>query len=148
MAICIFPTIIIFISGKIFFNSFPGWPDLIYSLITNMFLGLVILACICSKFEGKYYCFFFAFLPWFCLSYLWRSPEFDYATETTIDDLKKKLLLKFRTEKKQMYVPPDRFCCYNTYSPMRVEYSYDQIPLANFKETLGEILSVINMFLY
>ena len=141
MAACIVPPIIIFILGKLIWGVFVGWFGVLHSLLINCFLGLVITGFICSKFEGYYFSFFFAFIPWPLVLLLFRFPHFEEADRTTTEDLQMSNIRSFVKSDKQVFIPKIEDSCI-THSPMRMEYKYDQVPINEFKEMIKEVITV------
>ena len=142
IAICLLPTIIIAIVGKLVYKVFTGWFELIYSLIINALFGCVITGFVCMKFEGLYFCFLFGFIPWFVLCIVLRIPDMETNSHSTAEEAKYDYIKTFMKQEKQSFLEGDRNPCFKKYDPARVEFKYDQVPIDNLKELVTEALSV------
>ena len=141
IAACIIPTIVMLLMGLICFKVFPGWLNILFCFAANILFGVSVLGFVCVKFEGYYFAFLLAMVPWFFVLIFSRFPDLFSSDSNTLEQERYRYHKFFMLSTKDSYYLEDPSNECPTYSPRR-QYGMDQIPLESFQDYLTENLSV------
>ena len=151
ISICMLPMIIFILTSCFICPTVSQFIccDFFYSFSIHVALSPLVSLLICINVPDPPVMYLGVLVFWFLIYLFFRVSYYGTcrhqlcccSRNVTVNDIQMKYITSYAVfDKQRSFVPEDLDCC--CYSPIREEFTYDQVPASELKEMIKEVISV------